>query len=124
MLCLTLANHGKQGVNKAMDLAMLGFIIAFGFVTSALLSTAELAFRGQRTGFAVSFSNLGPFMAGFVFCMFAGPYVVLERSLTFWRLGGITIDILALCFTISLLWSFCSGIFITQLLMILGVVPV
>ena len=124
MLCPTLANHGKQGVNKAMNLAFMAFIVAFGFVTAALLHSAELAIRGQRTGFTVSFENAGRFLLGFVYCMFVGPYIVLERGVIFWRRGGISSELLALSFLITVLWSFCSGIFVTQLLMVSGIVPV
>ena len=107
-----------------MNLALMAFIVGFGFVTAALLHSMELALRGERAGFSVSFQNAGRFLAGFVYCMFVGPYIVFERGLAFWRVGGISAEVFALSFMVTLLWSFCSGIFVTQLLMAVGAVPV
>ncbi|MEM9332783.1 MAG: hypothetical protein AAGA53_15780 [Pseudomonadota bacterium] len=108
----------------ATNLALVTFLIAFGFVTSALVYNANTAIKGRTSGFTVSFQSVSQFLFGFVFCMFVGPYLVLERGFTFWRFGGITFPIFLFCFGVALLWSFCSGIFVTQLLMITGIVPI
>lgn len=124
MLCVTVANHGKQKVNNSMNMALVAFLIAFGFVTSALVYNADVAIRGKPAGIALSSYNIAHVLFGFVFCMFVGPYIVLERSFTFWRFGGISMPVLLICGLIALLWSFCSGVFVAQLLMISGIVTV
>lgn len=104
-----------------MNLALVAFLIAFGFVTSALVYNFHIAVMGKASGFVVSFYNFHQFLFGFVFCMFVGPYLVLEKGVTLWRFGGISLPILVFCCFVALLWSFCSGIFVTQVLMISGV---
>lgn len=106
-----------------MNLAMVSFIVAFGFVLAAIIHNADRAIRGKEAGIILSFQNLRQFFFGFVFCMFVGPYLVLERGVTFWRFGGISFPIFLLSFAVALLWSFCSGIFVTQALMLSGVLP-
>ena len=104
-----------------MNIALVSFIIAIGFVVSAIIHTVDRTIHGKNGGTTISFHSLRHFLFGFVFFMFVGPYVVLERGVTFWRFGGISFPVFAFSCAIALLWSFCSGIFVTQILMIAGV---
>ena len=106
-----------------VNLAFVALIVGFGFVTAAVVHNADQAIRGKTQGFAISFYSFRQFLFGFIFCMFVGPYVVLERGVTFWRYGGISSPVFAFCFLVALLWSFCSGILVTQVLMISGILP-
>ncbi|MEM7069425.1 MAG: hypothetical protein AAF478_11130 [Pseudomonadota bacterium] len=107
-----------------MNFAIVIFIIACGFVTAAVLQNAQLAIRKKKSGFKIPLHSVGMFLAGFVFSMFVGPYLVMERGITFWRLGGISDGMMSVCCLVALLWSFCSGVFVTQLLLLAGVVNI
>jgi len=105
-----------------MSIMLSGFIIGLGFVAAAFLYCADYAIRGKPAYLVLSSPNMLHVMGNFVFCMFAGPYVVAERGLEFWRSGRVPFGILIVCGIISLMWSFCSGVFVAQLLTGLGII--
>lgn len=99
-------------------------VIASGFVTAAMLGSFMAAINGENTGIRITMETPTKAIATFVFFMFAGPYLVASNSLKFWRGGYIPGSVLAFCGFVSLLWSFCSGILVLQLLSLSGVVSV
>lgn len=120
----TIAKHGKEKVNRAVSLAVAALVIGLGFVSAAILYTADHVIRG-RPGLIMFGSPSGwQMIRMFFFCMFAGPYFTAERGLVFWSEGRIDTPILALCGLVSLLWSFCAGVFVAQLLMLIGIIQV
>ena len=103
---------------------IIAMVIASGFVTAAMLGSLVAAIDGDDRGIRITTETPAKAAATFVFCMFAGPYLVASKSLKFWRDGYIPGSILAFCGFISVLWSFCSGILVLQLLSLSGVVAV
>lgn len=98
------------------------FIIAFGFVTGALVNYAGGMSAEEDSGFRIRFETPGQVVASFFICMLAGPYLTLEKGLVFWRNGRLSNGIFCAAALISLMWSFCSGIFIIQVLVLSGLV--
>lgn len=101
---------------------LIFFIVAFGFVTGALVNYCGGLLNAEGRGFQISFDSASQIVAGFFICMFAGPYLTMEQGLAFWRNGRLSGGVFCFAALISLLWSFCSGIFVVQLLMVLGLV--
>lgn len=98
------------------------FIIAFGFVTGALVNYAGGISAEEGTGFRIRFETPAQVVSSFFICMLAGPYLTLEKSLSFWRQGQLSSGVFCAAAMVSLMWSFCSGIFIIQLLVLSGLV--
>ena len=97
------------------------FVMAFGFVASALTNRACALWSGHGS-FRVSFASTTSILTSFVLCMFAGPYLALENGFRHWLSGKISINWLMFAIFIGSIWSFCAGIFVIQFLAVLGVV--
>ena len=117
---MTIAKHGKKKVNSPMSVVVALFVIGLGFVSAALIYTANHIIRGQPAQLIIDSTDLFKIMGAFFFCMLVGPYLTAERGMTFWRQGRISSAIFGLCGMISLLWSFCAGVFVAQLLIAVG----
>lgn len=106
------------------NMPLVLFIIAMGFISSAILSCAVQS--ATRSSVALSLPDGQPklLILIFVYCMFAGPYLVLSNTLKALTQHGLPYYMLGGGFIISLIWSMCSGVLIVQLLLILGVVAV
>lgn len=119
-----LAKHGKHEV-KIMTLVLVCSLVAgLGFVTAAIIGNLIAITANPPPGFNISMESPVKALATFMYCMFAGPYLVADNSLTFWRSGYITVPVFAICAALSGMWSFCSGILIVQVLALSGVVSV
>ena len=106
------------------ELSLIVFVVAFGFVTSALVTFLCNLIGGHEKGFQISFDSKGQIVAGFALCMFAGPYLTMKNTLCFWREGLLSYGILTMAFLVCLLWSFFSGVLVTQLLVAWGLIGV
>ena len=98
------------------------FVIALGFVTAGLIYSANTAVRRGPLEISIAGYGIASLMGSFLLCMVTGPYVVFERGVSFWREGAIPTTLLTACVVISLLWSFCLGVFVAQMLIGLGVI--
>ncbi len=98
------------------------FIVAFGFVTGALVNYAGGMFSDGEGGFKIRLETPGHIVGSFFVCMLAGPYLTAEKSLSFWKQGRLSNTLFCTATLISLMWSFCSGIFIIQMLVLLGLI--
>lgn len=103
-----------------MALFLAAFVIALGFVTAGLVYTADYLFKGRIPAIVPHQPGVFGLASAFVFCMFSGPYIVLERGYWFWKSGSLSHALMATCLLISLLWSFCLGVFVAQILIGLG----
>ena len=97
------------------------FVIAFGFVSSALIAMFFGIFTGGGS-FRISFRSISSVVSSFLICMFAGPYLALENGMRHWVSGNISTGLMLGAFVVAAVWSFCAGVFVVQLLAVLGIV--
>lgn len=105
-----------------IDSGFVFFIVAFGFVTGALVNYLGGFLNEDGGSFRISFDTAPQILAGLFICMFAGPYLTIEKGVSFWRDGRLSNSIFCVAALISLLWSFCCGIFVVQMLWVLGLI--
>lgn len=101
------------------------FVLACGFVSAGLLNAVHLVLQGQEeelppNGMVLYFHTPAAIAWSMFVCTFAGPYLVLSQGLRFWQLGHLPNSVLSFCAVISLVWSFCSGVFIVEIAQALG----
>jgi len=119
-MILTFAKHGKYKVNTVSQLAMILFIAALGFVGSALAAFSSGLLTGRSGSYQVSFESVTSVLLGFVICMFAGPFITAEHSLSYWREGNLSNSGFTFAVGVCIVWSFCSGILFMLLLANMG----
>ncbi|MEO0329781.1 MAG: hypothetical protein AAF217_14430 [Pseudomonadota bacterium] len=107
-----------------MNIAIAFFVVAIGFTTAALLYQADYLLRGRAGGFVISGDSLVRLGMSLVYFMFIGPYIVTAKAVGFWRQKEISFMILVFAGCVSLMWSFCSGVFITQAFAVFGLVSI
>ncbi len=100
------------------------FIIAMGFVTAAFVSSFVQPNAQEPDGLVLPLDSGPKIFALFIYCMFAGPYLVARNGLSVFVKHGLPFYMLGGCFIVSTIWSLCSGILIVQLLAIMGVIGV
>jgi hypothetical protein len=102
--------------------AFLLFVAACGFAASGLLSSAHRVLSEVELGFRLDLKGPATILWSVFLCMFAGPYILVNLALPFWRAGRIPASGLAAVAAIAVVWSFCAGVLVVQLIAILGLV--
>jgi len=100
------------------------FIISMGFITAAILSSVIQPNTNGPTDFKVPFESPIKLILLFIYCMFAGPYLLARNALRAFAQNAMSLLLLAGSFVTAIIWSLCSGIFIVQLLMLVGIIVV
>lgn len=106
----------------ATHLALALFVILAGFVTSAMTSYGVALLEGREGGYRLSFETISSILWGFIICLVAGPFLTMEASLEFWRKGLLSLPVFSAAVAITMLWSFCTGVFVIQLLVLTGLI--
>ncbi|MGB7286682.1 MAG: hypothetical protein WBC71_07115 [Salaquimonas sp.] len=106
-------------------MSLIFFVMASGFVAAGLLNAVHITLQNAideppANGMALYFHSPPAIAWSMFVCTFAGPYLVLSQSLHFWKQGHLPFPVLALCMFLSLIWSFCSGVFIVESAIALG----
>lgn len=57
-----------------------------------------------------------------IMCFLAGPYLVLLQSYKYWQKQQIPSSAFSICVLISLMWSFCTGVFVVEIGLLIGLV--
>lgn len=97
------------------------FVVAFGFVTAAIITSVYgICFKVDEK-VIISFETLQQAVLGIMFFMVSGPYLIFNNGVSLWKNGQIPTSFAGLCFAASLLWSFCLGILMIQLIMLTGI---
>lgn len=104
--------------------SLVASITISGFIAAAIMDCGVVALTGSNARFEVSARRPMWSAAIFMFCMFAGPYLLLTKSLKFWREGYLPSLVFLACCFVSAVWSFCSGIFVLQALVMSKIVVV
>lgn len=71
---------------------------------------------------ALKFGSPMEIIWSIIMCFLAGPYLVLIQSYRFWRVEQIPASAFIICAFVSIVWSFCSGIFIVEAGLMLGLI--
>ncbi len=103
---------------------ILLFVGASGFTLSGLLYALHASATHDQPGFRLSFRNPAATGWSVILCLLAGPYIIISNALRYWREGLLPGSILAFCTALSVLWSFCSGVFVVQALHLTGLITV
>lgn len=109
------------------QLSIVLFVLASGFVTAGLLNALHCSLQNNEEEdtdelLVLHFDSPANVAWAVVMCIFAGPYLVAKNGLHFWRINVLPFSALVLCAIISMIWSFCSGVFIVESALALGIV--
>ena len=104
------------------ELLLILFAIGFGFVAAAIFTFSLVIASESGKGFRISLESRWQIATGFVLCMFAGPFLTMKNSFSFWRQGLLSNQIFMVATLLSVLWSFFSGVLITEFLVFSGMV--
>ena len=103
---------------------VMALIPAIGFAAAGMIcALLRLAIHDENRIGAFRHLPLGVLL-GFVISMFAGPWLVASLTFERWREGRLSRGLATIAPPLTLLWSFCAGVFVIELLMIIGLVAV
>ena len=91
------------------------YIIVTGFVFSAVLGSFWQLFKSEPVGFSVTYSSWIAGFSGVIFCVFAGPFIIIRNSIRGRKIEGRPVGWIVAASGIASLWSFCTGLVIIQL---------
>lgn len=104
-----------------MSLSFASFIIAFGFAAAALIQASVSGLVKRPVGFRQIAVLDADFLPRFIFCMFAGPYLMVSVMLSGRIESWLSLATFVVFLALALLWSFCTGVFVVELLYGLGI---
>lgn len=96
------------------ELLLVGYIIITGFVCSAVLGSFWQLFKAEPVGFAVTYTSWIAGFTGVIFCVFAGPFIIVRNSIRGRKIEGRPVGWVVAASGIASLWSFCTGLVILQ----------
>ena len=96
---------------------LTGYIIITGFVFSAVLGSFWQLFKAEPVGFSVTYSSWVAGFSGVIFCVFAGPFIIIRNSIRGRKIEGRPIGWVVAASGIASLWSFCTGLVLIQLVL-------
>ena len=123
-LASTIFSQGKGKVKWMGDWWLLGFVIACGFTASGLLAGIHRAATASAPSFRLYLHSPLAIAWSLAICMFGGPYLVISQGWHFFANGNLRASALGLLAGLSVIWSFCSGVFVVELLMLLNVIQI
>lgn len=102
------------------QIVLVLLVLASGFVAAGLLNALHrsvIAANEDENGgrLVLYFDTPGAIAWSMLMCVFAGPFIVLSNGLYLWRQNLIPAIGLTLCVVLSAVWSFCSGVFIVEM---------
>lgn len=111
-------------------MSIIVFVLAAGFVAAGLLNALHLVLQQQfhetveedvlNPGLVLYFDTPGAIGWSMIVCVFAGPWLVLSQGIWFWKHDVLPTPVLGICGLLSLIWSFCSGVFIFEVVYAVG----
>ncbi|MCB1459488.1 MAG: hypothetical protein KDJ48_09550 [Nitratireductor sp.] len=104
------------------DWWLFGFVIAFGFTTAGLIAGIHSAATASAPSFRLYLHSPLAVAWSVAVCMFAGPWLVLSQGLRYFANGRLPVPAFGLLAGLSVVWSFCSGVFVVELLLLLNVI--
>ena len=106
------------------ELTLTFFVIAFGFVTAAMIAISSSLFFGRVGRMVLSFEGTFSKLLSCLFFSLTGPYLLMSSGYSLWRKGSISKFLTATVVLITIFWSFCLGILIIQGLLTGGILAI
>lgn len=128
----------------SFQMGIILYVIASGFVLAGLLNAlhqfaqcthttisnnaAELS--GQKSdsnnarSLTLKFGTPIEIVWSVILCFLAGPYLVLIQSYRFWKTQQIPTSVFTICLFVSVIWSFCTGIFAVEAGLFFGILTI
>lgn len=94
------------------ELIISVYLIVTGFVSAGVLGSFYQWIRAEPVGFAVEYENWVHGFLGVLFCVFAGPFIIMRNTIRARRLEGRPFGWIVASSAIASLWSFCTGLII------------
>lgn len=94
------------------ELFILVYIIVTGFVSSGVLANFYQWVHAKPVGFSINYETWLGGLGGVLFCVFAGPFIIMRNSLRGRRIEGRPVGWVFAASAIAALWSFCTGLMI------------
>ncbi|MGI9402191.1 MAG: DUF6949 family protein [Rhizobiaceae bacterium] len=106
------------------DWIILVFVVSCGFTLSGIAATALQLVAGAEPKFRLANCNASGILGALFIFMIAGPYMVLAAARRGWTKGTVPLQVLIVAACLVTVWSFCSGVFVFQALLITGIISV
>lgn len=100
------------------------FVVSCGFTLSGIAGSALRLVAGSEPRFRVSTGGVAGILGALLIFMIAGPYMVISAALRSWTRGAMPVLGLLMAGGLATVWSFCSGVFVFQALLMAGIVSV
>lgn len=101
------------------ELTLTAYIIVTGFVCSGVLSSFWQLFKSEPVGFSIEYNSWTAGFMGVLFCIFAGPFIIVRNSVRGRKIEGRPIGWIIAASGIASLWSFCTGLVILHFVLTL-----
>ncbi len=105
----------------AVDIYIFALVSAFGFACAAIIRSFFTEIK-QLSDIRLPASILKIFVVMLPLTAFSGPYWVMQEAYQATLEGRISLPVGALGALISLIWSFCAGVFVVEFLHLLQLV--
>lgn len=100
------------------------FVVCCGFTVSGIAGATLRLVAGSDPRFRVSKSGVAGIFGALLVFMIAGPYMVVSAAMRSWTAGALPVLGLLMAGGLATAWSFCSGVFVVQALLLAGLVSV
>lgn len=97
------------------------FAVASGFTAAGILGSLHAVITGSPAGFRLRANPVYALLSFFV-VMFAGPYIFARNVLVYRRSRRLPMSLAVFATGICLVWSFCAGVFVVQILLFAGLI--
>lgn len=99
------------------ELLLTGYIVCAGFVCSGVLGSFIQLWKSEPVGFKVQYNSWINGIFGVLFCVFAGPFIIMRNTVRGRRIERRPLGFVVLASAIAFLWSFCTGLLILHFLL-------
>ncbi len=101
----------------------LGFTVA-GFLTTLHRTVFPAVDNVGDGAILLQFDTVGHSLWSSVICTLGGPYILFVKALRFRVRQVLSFAGLTICASVSLLWSFCSGVLIVETLIAVRIIQI
>ncbi len=95
------------------------YIIFTGFVSSGVLGSFYQYWTMEPAGFSVKYDSWLKSFFGILFCIFAGPFIIMRNTLRGRKIEGRPLGWVVAASALATLWSFCIGVLILHTILML-----
>jgi len=99
------------------ELFLAIYIILTGFTCSGVLGSFIQIWKAEPVGFSVRYDDWIQGFLGVLFCVFAGPFIIMRNTVRGRKIEGRPIGWVIAASAIASGWSFCTGLLILHLIL-------